>query len=942
MPDLIGSTLGPYRILEQIPLGGMATVYKAYQPGMDRHVALKVLPHHYARDPRFTKRFEQEARVIAKLEHRNIVPVYDFGEQEGTAYLAMRYLQAGTVKEILSHGPLPLPDAAKLLSDIASALDHAHSQGIIHRDVKPSNVLVDKQGNAYLTDFGIAKVIESTLEMTGSAALGTPAYMAPEQTLGKPVTPQSDVYSLGVMLYEMVTGKPPFEADTPMAIALMHVHEPLPLPRKVKPDLPEMVERVILKALAKEAKDRYQSAGEVAQAFGEAMGAETASPSSRLAELASVAATGKGGEEVTYDIREELRKRESIEQRHRWIRRAPTVIGLVVILALVIGLVTVAYQQMQSQATLTAVAMAATVEAGKPTTTPPSTDTPQPTATLDLNVAATQQQALTQTQVSLEDATQSAYQTISVRTPSATPTPAPTLSIGSTKVSSTDGMVQMYVPEGEFLMGAASSDPDAQGDEKPRHKVYLDAFWIDQTEVTNAMYALCVDAGVCRTRTYSSEQLNHPVNFVSWVDANEYCERVGRRLPTEAEWEKAARGIDGRIYPWGNSAPDSTLLNYNNEIGETTEVGSYPKGASPYGAIDMAGNVSEWVNDWYDDNYYAKSPSDNPRGPTSGTYRVHKGGAYFAPAFLSRASQRIINLPEDRVPIGIRCAEPGVPSQPSANTTQISSNDGMVQVYVPGGAFAMGSDDGLADQSPVHVVSVSAFWIDSTEVTNSQYVKFLNDKLSSITVDNEGAKSGGVILLDLRCGDRCSPLNHIEWDGTRFSVEAGYDKHPVALLTWNGARAYCEWVGRRLPSEAEWEKAARGTDGRIYPWGNYPVTGDRLNFADRNTTYSWSDGSIDDSFSTTAPVGSFPNGRSYYGVFDMAGNVAEWVLDWYGSSYYLSSPLEDPLGPPSGQYRVLRGGSWISNSSAVRASYRDYGDPDGGNVYGGIRCAETP
>jgi len=338
MPDLLGSTLGPYRILEQIGLGGMATVYKAYQPGMDRLVALKVLPHHYARDPRFVKRFEQEARVIAKLEHRNIVPVYDFGEQDGTAYLAMRYLQAGTVKEILSHGPLPLGDAAKLLGDVAAALDYAHSQGIIHRFVKPSNVLVDKQGNAYLTDFGIAKVIESTMEMTGSAALGTPAYMAPEQTLGKAVTPQSDVYSLGVMLYEMVTGKPPFEADTPMAIALMHVHEPLTLPRKVKPDLPEAVELVILKALAKEPKDRFQSAGEAAKAFAEAVGGDTRVAPTRLIELASVAATGKGGEEVTYDIREEIRKRERTERTRRVMRWSPWIVSGLVIAGLAVGL----------------------------------------------------------------------------------------------------------------------------------------------------------------------------------------------------------------------------------------------------------------------------------------------------------------------------------------------------------------------------------------------------------------------------------------------------------------------------------------------------------------------------------------------------------------------------------------------------------------------------
>jgi len=340
MPDLIGVILGPYRILEQIGLGGMATVYKAYQSGMDRLVALKVLPEHYARDPLFVQRFRQEAHVIAQLEHRNIVPVYDFGEQDGTTYLVMRYLQAGTVKDILAHGPLPLPDAARIVADVAAGLDYAHAQGIIHRDVKPSNILVDKQGHAYLTDFGLAKVLESTVELTSSGSLlGTPAYMAPEQTLGNPVTPQTDVYALGVVLYEMATGRPPYEADTPMAVALMHVHERLPLPRQVNPALSEAVELVILKALAKDPHDRYQSAGELAQALATAVAAEPPAPSTRLIELAEAVAVRKSEEEITHKIRDEVRRQENTERRRRLLRWMPWVGAGLIIAALAVGLI---------------------------------------------------------------------------------------------------------------------------------------------------------------------------------------------------------------------------------------------------------------------------------------------------------------------------------------------------------------------------------------------------------------------------------------------------------------------------------------------------------------------------------------------------------------------------------------------------------------------------
>src|SRR5574341_430893 len=181
-----GTTLGPYRIIEQVGMGGMATVYKAYQASMDRYVALKILPAHYALDPKFVERFNREARTIAKLEHKNILPVYDFGEENGVTYLAMRYLDGGTLKDVLGLGRLTLSDAVDIMAQVCAALDYAHRQGVIHRDVKPANIMIDSEGAAYLTDFGIAKVlvfVTGAITETG-AAVGTPAYMAPEQSLG--------------------------------------------------------------------------------------------------------------------------------------------------------------------------------------------------------------------------------------------------------------------------------------------------------------------------------------------------------------------------------------------------------------------------------------------------------------------------------------------------------------------------------------------------------------------------------------------------------------------------------------------------------------------------------------------------------------------------------------------------------------------------------------
>jgi serine/threonine-protein kinase len=191
----------------------------------------------------------------------------------------------------------------------------------------------------------------------------------------------------------------------------------------------------------------------------------------------------------------------------------------------------------------------------------------------------------------------------------------------------------VYVPAGKFLMGSTRGDPDAYDNEKPQHTVYLDAFWIDSTEVTNAQYRKCVEAGACEEPGCWDDEMDNapqqPVVCVTWSDARDYAAWVGGRLPTEAEWEKAARGTDGRIYPWGNRPPNCSKANYSGCLGKANTVGAYTSSASIYGALDMAGNVWEWVADRYDERYYAHSPKRNPQGPDSADRRVVRGGAFF-------------------------------------------------------------------------------------------------------------------------------------------------------------------------------------------------------------------------------------------------------------------------------------------------------------------------
>lgn len=278
---MIGERIGEYELTDVVGEGGMATVYRAYQPSFDRFVALKLLPRDISDDPKALKRFQQEARTIARLEHRSILPVYAYGEHEGMPYIVTRLLEGGSLQRRLFYQGVELDAAARIVGQVAEALDYAHAQGVIHRDLKPSNVLLDEQGNAYLTDFGIAQMLDAAPVEAGAGVAGTPSYMSPEQCQGKPATPASDVYALGVLIYELVTGRPPFEADTPLEIMVKQVKDPAPSVREYDSTLPAALDRVLQRALAKNPAARYASAGALAAAFRtvvEAMAGQEAYP----------------------------------------------------------------------------------------------------------------------------------------------------------------------------------------------------------------------------------------------------------------------------------------------------------------------------------------------------------------------------------------------------------------------------------------------------------------------------------------------------------------------------------------------------------------------------------------------------------------------------------------------------------------------------------------
>jgi eukaryotic-like serine/threonine-protein kinase len=605
----------------------MATVYKVFDTRLERNVAIKLIRKDAfppAQLGQILQRFYREAKALARLSHPNIIKIHDFGEFEGAPYFVMEYLAGGTLKERMGK-PFPWQEATRLLIPVAHALSRAHQQGILHRDVKPSNIMLTATGDPILTDFGIAKMLESEetrgLTLSG-VGIGTPEYMAPEQGKGEKVDARADIYSLGIVFFELVTGCKPYTAITPMAIILKHINDPLPLPGQFVPALPVNVEHVILKALAKDPENRYPDMG----AFAAALENLLVNPGEITISREDTGKTliaGTPSQDIVTPV-------VPLTKPKRWWRWAVGIGGLVLVAGIIIALKILNKKDEDTKA-LQPAAIAISINTPVPITsfTATLTDTPQ----------------LTSTPIQPEPET----------------------------VSPVDNMKLVFIPEGNSLIGVTQADLDVlfamcptcerkQYTDAPQHSVYLDSFRIDQTEVTMNQFSLFIKAtkyitdaekyGLGRVfdpsindfhrlnsvnwqqpqgKQISLAQFgNYPVVQVSWNDASAYCSWAGRRLPSEAEWEKAARGMEGFLFPWGNEQPNSQLVNYNQTNGGPLPVGSYPEGVSPYGAMDMAGNVYEWVNDRYSADYYNVMPNKNPSGPTSGEERVYKGGSWAA------------------------------------------------------------------------------------------------------------------------------------------------------------------------------------------------------------------------------------------------------------------------------------------------------------------------
>ncbi|MHC4504034.1 MAG: protein kinase domain-containing protein, partial [Planctomycetota bacterium] len=643
-----------YEVISKLGQGGMGAVYKAKHRTSGQFVALKILPPSLATDE-LVKRFRREAEVVRKLDHENIVACTEFGfdPKRKVHFCALELVEGEDLaKRITRVGELTEDEALSITNQIAMALQHAFYNGLVHRDVKPENIMVTADGTAKLLDLGLARPAnqEATRLTESGMFVGSPYYASPEQALGeREIDTRADIYSLGATLYHMVTGKPPFEGTTALAILQKHVNEKLPWPADVNPELSDGLCMIIAKMMEKSPEDRYQTPNDLNRDLdmlmegGEPEVGEAALKNSsvkvpavrpgRRRRPAARARHGKRLDRGRHDSARERRRAVGREERGRLsgLSALPTgakiaagagVLGLVVI-----GLVM-------------------SLGGKEPDRRPPKRDVSEDTlrakpgkVTLDSVPPRAGRATL---------APRRASPPVSTAADAGKAQPAPTL------VLDLGGGVTMefvYIKPGVLTMGG-DEDPEWswQGVERPKHEVAITrGFYIGEYEVTQAQYEAVMGGNPSKWK-----EPNRPVEQVTWHQAAEFCRRATERtrrqvrLPTEAEWEYACRaGSTGR-YCFGND--ETGLGDYawhgGNCGGQTHPVGQ--KKPNAWGLYDTHGNVWEWVADWYDAGYYAKSPREDPTGPDSGRDRLLRGGSWHSLRHLCRSAFRNYHRPSGR------------------------------------------------------------------------------------------------------------------------------------------------------------------------------------------------------------------------------------------------------------------------------------------------------
>lgn len=667
-----------YRILKQLGRGGFGEVYQAWDLRLDGPCAVK---RNLQLAPEVRRQFESEARMLFKLRHPGLPKVYDYFEGQGDEqYLVMELVEGEDLRSRLGSSKLaPVKQVLEWIEQVCEALIYLHSRQppVFHRDIKPANIIITPEGQAILVDFGIAKADPQLRTISGARAW-TPGYAPPEQYGQGGTDAQSDVYSLAATAYALLAGQSPPDA---MDIVAGEKLPPRPI-HELNPAVSLPVSRAIEQAMRLSRAERTRSAAEFLQALKAQPVSQSPEDKDRVESTLRLPVES-GGKPVLPATQSDIQSPPGKLHKNRlWIGYVAGAVALVIVIGLGFG---VSWLQRNGRESPAQTAVVANGKAAGTQTA--QAEYTQAAASLierlETETAFNQLQR-TATADAIRYATQTSL-TVATDTPTIDLNqPGACSQIGQTWTSPMDGMTLVCVPAGKFTMGSESGSDD----EKPVHSVYLDAFWIDQTEVTNAMFVLFVKEQGYRTvleergrsKVWTGDKfeevtganwqrpegpgsniegrMDYPVVHITRQDALAYCRWAGRRLPTEAEWEKAARGTDERLYPWGDDL-DCGRAQYQSCDGKAIPVGSLPQGASPYDALDMAGNVWEWVSDGYREGYYAISPERNPPGPVIDKNGVRRGGSWFSGAGTLRSANRgeDVIVGTDGYLNGFRCAQ---------------------------------------------------------------------------------------------------------------------------------------------------------------------------------------------------------------------------------------------------------------------------------------------
>ncbi len=571
-PTWIGRTLGGRYIIDSLlGHGGMSSVYKAKDPNLRRTVAVKMIHPHLSDNEEFVLRFEQEATAVARLRHPNIMQVHDFNHDGGVYYIVFEHIPGQPLDQKLkdlqeANLKMPLIDTLEIMGTLCNAIGYAHDQGMIHRDLKPSNVMLNLLNQPILLDFGIAKIVGGSGVRTATGAtVGTASYMPPEQVTGAPVDHRADIYALGVMLYEMAAGRPPYEGESTITIMMKHVQEPLPDIQLYNSNLPTQFIAILERALAKDPQERFNSASEMSVA---------------LAEVHQQLVAAQG-----------------------------TQIGTAV-------LPTTPIPTPPPQPVTVETGSSPTMTAVSPPTPAPATTTPAPAKKKRSMLPIAIMGGLI-----LIVAGYFIFSGILSSAPTPTSVGMVNIPSGSYSVGSNNGGAQYAIPQ----------------------TVELTEYWIDRYEVSNADYAnYLADNDADRPASWDgnaffpSGEGQLPVQGITWEAADDYCSTLGKRLPTESEWEVAARGQNALLYPWGD---EETAVSLPADL---YAVGSMAANRTPFGVLDMASNVWEWVAD-----PYTEVSDDN---------QIARGGAYNFQKDMAYRLEGNPSVPSMYNTAGIRCA----------------------------------------------------------------------------------------------------------------------------------------------------------------------------------------------------------------------------------------------------------------------------------------------